>query len=206
MSTADYEATYSGLSDDEILRLSCEASGLKEEARDALGRELTKRKLTEKDVSEYREHLASTKPGEMAENQKYIARSFIGFGTSIYGKRDFHSDGSFITTKWVVLFWVPVLPIGSVRLGKAGAGSRTGESGWSKHYLGYFFSWNTKYWVYSQAPVNQRQALFVYSFVLALILAVMSVHHISPKISLVLFCSLCVVPLALRKLATRPHS
>jgi hypothetical protein len=206
MSITDYEATYSGLSDDEILRLACEASELRDEALNALHGELKKRKLTERDISEYGQHLASIKPGEMVENQKYVARSFFGFGTSIYGKRDFHSDGSFITTKWVVLFWVPVLPIGSVRLAKAGAGSRSGEPGWSKHYLGYFFSWKTKYWVYSQAPVNKRQALFVYSFVLALILAVMSVHHTSPKISLALFCSLCVVPLALRKSATRPHS
>jgi hypothetical protein len=204
MSIADYEATYSGMSDDEILHLACEASGLREEARSALNSELNKRNLTGRDVSEYGQRLASIKPGEMAENQKYLARSFMGFGTSLYGKRDFRSDGSYTTTKWVTLFWVPVLPLGSLRVGKVRTGSRTGEPRLSKHYVAYFFSWTTKYWVYSEELSNQRQVLFVYAFVLALIVTVRSTAHISPKVSLVLLGSLCIVPWLIRKMATRP--
>jgi hypothetical protein len=39
-----------------------------------------------------------------------------GFGTSYYGKRDFRSDGSWLTTKWFVIFWIPIFPIRSLRI------------------------------------------------------------------------------------------
>ena len=203
MSTADYETTYSGLSDDEILRLACEVSGLREEARQTLDGQLKQRGLTEKDIFEYGQRLSSIKPGQMAENQKYIARSFIGFGTSIYGTCDFHSNGSFITTSWLTLFWIPVFPFESMRLGKVGSRSVTGKTVWTSHYLGYFFSWKTKYWLYSEEPINQKQVLCVYTFVFALVLAVLSANYISPRVSALLFCSVCTVPWALRKLASR---
>jgi hypothetical protein len=200
MPVPDYAATYSELSNDEILRLACEASGLREEARVALNAELGKRKLTAKDVSEYEQLLASMKPGEMAANQSYTARSFQGLGTATYGKRDFHSDGSFTTTKWFVFCWVPVYPIESLRLGKPGPRLGTGSPGLSKHYLN-FFPWDTHHWVYSRGSVNQKQAVFIYSFLFALALALWNAAHKPTKVSLVLICLLCTVPWLLRELA-----
>lgn len=99
MSAPNCEIIYAGMSDDEILHIACEASDLREEARGTLNGELRKRKLTEKDISEYREQLALIRRGEMAANQNYVARSFLGVGTTIYGKRDFHSDGSYYNDK-----------------------------------------------------------------------------------------------------------
>jgi hypothetical protein len=48
--------------------------------------------------------------------------SFSGIGTKYYGSRAEGSDGSYITTEWIILFYVPLIPIGSfrVRLLKSG--------------------------------------------------------------------------------------
>lgn len=42
--------------------------------------------------------------------------SVAGFGTELYGKRDFKKDGSYLTTEWVVLFGIPISPVLSVRI------------------------------------------------------------------------------------------
>src|SRR5437867_639442 len=39
-----------------------------------------------------------------------------GVGTRFYGKSDVHTDKSYITTKWVVCLWLPILPLGSYRV------------------------------------------------------------------------------------------
>jgi len=39
-----------------------------------------------------------------------------GIGTTYYGKRDFRTDGSWLTTEWVVVFFIPLLPISSRRI------------------------------------------------------------------------------------------
>jgi hypothetical protein len=44
----------------------------------------------------------------------------LGIGTKYYGKGDFLSNGSFVTTKWLILFYLPMLPLGSFRLINAG--------------------------------------------------------------------------------------
>ncbi len=42
--------------------------------------------------------------------------SVNGFGTKYYGQRDFRPDGSYITTNFFCLAFVPVFPIHSVRV------------------------------------------------------------------------------------------
>ena len=37
--------------------------------------------------------------------------TFHGFGTAIYGERDYWPDGSYVTTEWVVMAWVPISPV-----------------------------------------------------------------------------------------------
>ncbi len=39
-----------------------------------------------------------------------------GFGTKYYGQRDFRSDGSYVTTNFFCLAFVPVVPLHSVRV------------------------------------------------------------------------------------------
>lgn len=47
-----------------------------------------------------------------------------GFGTTFYGKRDFRADGSYITTEWIVLAYLPLIPIRSLRVSYRGPGER----------------------------------------------------------------------------------
>ena len=42
--------------------------------------------------------------------------SFMSVGTTLYGKRDVHADGSYIATKWFILFFLPIIPLGSYRV------------------------------------------------------------------------------------------
>jgi hypothetical protein len=39
-----------------------------------------------------------------------------GTGTMLYGMRNIHSDKSYIATKWITFFWVPLIPLGSYRV------------------------------------------------------------------------------------------
>jgi len=39
-----------------------------------------------------------------------------GTGTKYYGKREVDIGGTYVTTKWLVIFWVPVLPLSSWRV------------------------------------------------------------------------------------------
>jgi hypothetical protein len=45
-----------------------------------------------------------------------VPGSFHGFGTIYYGNREKAEDGSFITTKWAIVAFVPLFPLGSYRV------------------------------------------------------------------------------------------
>jgi hypothetical protein len=49
-----------------------------------------------------------------------MAFTLNGMGTRYQGTR-WLSDGTYITTKWFVLFYVPLIPLGSVRVLQASA-------------------------------------------------------------------------------------
>lgn len=42
--------------------------------------------------------------------------NFLGTGTIFYGKKNIGRDGSYITTKWLTILYLPVYPLGSYRL------------------------------------------------------------------------------------------
>jgi len=50
-----------------------------------------------------------------------MAFTFQGVGTKFYGQRDFRSDGSFVTTEWFVLLYIPIIPLRSFRVLYRGA-------------------------------------------------------------------------------------
>ena len=39
-----------------------------------------------------------------------------GFGSKFYGKDEEHKDGSYITTEWECIFWIPIYPNASYRI------------------------------------------------------------------------------------------
>ncbi len=45
-----------------------------------------------------------------------MAGTWNGIGTKYYGSRDQYPDGSFITTEWFVILFLPIIPLGSKRV------------------------------------------------------------------------------------------
>ena len=58
-----------------------------------------------------------------------------GFGTTYYGECDYATDGSYVTTEWIIAALLPVLPIRSARVKDAGYESEiTGFMRSTQHY------------------------------------------------------------------------
>ncbi len=74
-------------------------------------------------------------------------RTLEGIVTSAFGKTSFLPDGSFVTTQWLSLFMIPIIPLGSFRVIK------------SKRYPNHDR-------ICEPAPFNAKQVGLVYLFVL----------------------------------------
>lgn len=81
--------------------------------------------------------------------------SIAGFGTGFCGKRDFRKDGSYVTTEWVVLFGVPIVPISSVRI----LGRYKDEDALPS-------TTEVRYLVRDRTKPNLKQVAFVYAYML----------------------------------------
>lgn len=82
--------------------------------------------------------------------------SFYGCGTTFYGERDFLIDGTWVTTEWLTLFYVPLVPLRSVRI-------RPAEGGFD---LGVIAS--IPYEQFHERAPHRKQVVCVYLFVLTL--------------------------------------
>jgi hypothetical protein len=74
-----------------------------------------------------------------------------GFGTAFVGQRDFEADGSYITTEWVLLFCLPVIPLRSLRVKQPIHGGNP-------------FVLTESYLVRRQLPLHRKQVFCVYGF------------------------------------------
>ena len=82
--------------------------------------------------------------------------TFQGIGTSLYGQTDFRPDGTFVTTEFLVLFYVPIQPLRSLRV----AFDPERNSGFGPYYQ------STGYRIYENCSLNLKQVLSVYGFAL----------------------------------------
>ena len=67
---------------------------------------------------------------------------FNGCGTTLIGKREFRQDGTFITTVWVTVIFVPIFPIQSLRISQGGNNYTIYEKHWlniKQVFLTYLF-------------------------------------------------------------------
>ena len=85
-----------------------------------------------------------------------MAFVFHGIGTTVYGERDYWPDGSFVTTEWFVVAWVPIFPIISKRI------SYTRNSDYATYD-------RSGYWVYEILPLARTQVLSVYGWFFAIL-------------------------------------
>jgi hypothetical protein len=84
-----------------------------------------------------------------------MAYTISGIGTTLYGKRNFRSDGSFVTTEWVTFVYCPLFPLRSLRVRYQGPAERSFPIG---------VGWAESYAVYEKTSPNQKQVLCVYGY------------------------------------------
>jgi hypothetical protein len=76
-----------------------------------------------------------------------MARTKIGCGTTFYGAKDRDQlDNSFITTEWIVVFFIPIIPLGSLRVISDGSGN----------------IFNTQYFVLKDNFTDYKQIFYTY--------------------------------------------
>jgi len=119
-----------------------------------------------------------------------MAGSINGIGTTYYGQGDFHSDGSFITTKWVIFVFIPVVPTSSMRV------QYRGRSGW--------FSNTTEYEVVGDVPLEAVQVLKTYLYV-ALLFGMIALLDSTwpPAVKFLGFFAVVMLPFVLRWMAKK---
>lgn len=82
--------------------------------------------------------------------------AFMGCGDVFYGARDYWPDGSYVTTRWVALLYVPLVPLESLRVREAGFAKT--------EYHGPIISTQQNYQVYTAGEPHKLQVLYVYLF------------------------------------------
>ncbi|KQZ42578.1 hypothetical protein [Duganella sp. Root1480D1] len=119
-----------------------------------------------------------------------MATSINGIGTTFYGQSDFESDGSFITTKWVIFAYLPIVPTGSLRVRYAE------DQG--------FFSTGTSYEVLMELPIEIPQVLRIWGYVLSFGLLLSLLSKGPDAIwKFVIFGGMAALPYTLRRYAKR---
>jgi hypothetical protein len=76
-----------------------------------------------------------------------------GIGTTYYGASERQPDGSFVTTEWLILLNIPLVPLRSLRA----------------RYLGESHNWNRSsksYAILGPAPLDKGQVLRAYAWLL----------------------------------------
>src|SRR5712672_646562 len=90
----------------------------------------------------------------------YLPTSFRGIGTRFFGKRDFRSDGTFVTTEFSIMGNLPVLPIRSLRVRYLGVRRNPAEPGLRRGPL---------YEIHEETNPNWIQVVYVYGYMVFVI-------------------------------------
>lgn len=86
-----------------------------------------------------------------------MANTFNGIGTTFYGKRGFEQDESYVTTKWFVIGFFPLVPLGSLRVRSIGTQGIP------------FFARTSSFEVIEELPTDWGQALSIYLYALFIV-------------------------------------
>lgn len=182
----DFIETYSRMSDDQLLNIARESEQLRPEALEALKSEMRSRRVKPDHVEEYRQHIQSAEP---PSEPALTTASRRGIGTALYGKRDFKADGSYLTTKWIVAFWIPIIPLCSYRVRERSTGSGLWAPSVHK--------------VLEKGRPNPKQVCFIYGYLLLLLLLPLprGAGDATDIIRAVALVAAAVLPFILRSLA-----
>ena len=73
-------------------------------------------------------------PGPRQPGTSSTGYSLYGVGTMLYGRDDKRPDGSYIATKWIVFFFLPIYPLASFRIRRISDAYTIGNGRSSSHY------------------------------------------------------------------------
>src|SRR5215470_6988433 len=142
---------------------------------------------------------------ETNRNKTMPGRSFNGTGTRIYGKRDFLTDGSFVTTKWVSFLWVPLFPLSSMRV------RPKSDTPIPDHFLASVMlalttglvavKFSERYTIQSTSRPVLLQVIYVYGFVLALISAWWNLAKNTDYVNAGVLCAVLATPFIMRSIS-----
>jgi hypothetical protein len=115
----NFYTEYQTLDDDAILRIAADRENLLEEARQALDSELLRRKLTQSDIGQYQKHVERAEIEEQVASLPFLFPQ--GIGKRLFGKRSYASNPAerweeFDTELWIVIFWIPLIPVATFRI------------------------------------------------------------------------------------------
>jgi hypothetical protein len=160
MNVAELRDRYAAMSDDQIVQLASE-SGLFPEAAQALNEERTKRALTEEDVADHVREVARRQLQMKAGNNVFFRSR--GTGIAFRGKRFASQEdqrlGIQLRTRWFVLSWIPLFPLGTYRIRYSGPPPR-------------FWHRNTTCDIVSQERLDWRMIFQVWSIAASVLLLV----------------------------------
>ncbi len=104
---------YERMDDADLLNILRDWGDLTSTAQRLLAVELEKRGITDSQVSQFEARL---KAWDMADRASRIATQVYGCGTALFNYRNRRPDGSYLVTKWVTVFWIPILSLGDMRI------------------------------------------------------------------------------------------
>lgn len=122
-----------------------------------------------------------------------MANTFNGIGSTYYGQSQFEPDGSFVTTKWFVIGFAPLIPLASARL------QYLGSSGIP------FLSRSSSYELIEELPIAWLQVLktWLYTIFIITLVTGMLASNKAPALKIVVIMAGIVLPHLLRFFAKR---
>ncbi|MGC1869352.1 MAG: hypothetical protein WA700_00215 [Acidobacteriaceae bacterium] len=160
MQPVNFLHEYEARTDEELLRLSLESDQLTDDANQALSIVMRNRGIaTEERKREFQQEEARAE-GERANNIGHLAVFHpLGIGRERYSKFDHQFDRAsgmeqFITTIFIVIFWLPLVPIGTYRIER------------KRRFL-----FSSKMTVLERLPLNWTQVLAVWAVASLILLA-----------------------------------
>jgi len=170
MEIDDLAQSYKEKSDDQLLRLALDPSDLTDEARLALSAELHTRGIDNpSQMAAFRLEEERSKEEQSKQIGHLGVYHRFGLGRLRFCKFDYKFDSEsgleqFVTTVFVVLLWLPLIPIGTYRIQRRRA----------------FFS--TPITVLERLPLNWEQVLTVWVVTMGALLVVIWVFKLLPRI------------------------
>jgi len=116
--TAEFQASYEQMSNEELLCVAADRKDLLEEAGVALDAELVKRGLRKEDAKTFKRNVDRLSARDVVGR---VGLNFRGFGKQFLGASNFEKDSSsgfqeFDSTLWYFYSFLPIVPIATVKI------------------------------------------------------------------------------------------